>query len=233
MKKAKNIWTQRSIELADQSDSLDQLFKIDPISQNAKRPISKKEEEEIDEAFHAKEEAGIKVIKALLKLKRFPLKDSYAAYLRKDPSSLKRNPQTVERIFGALNELGLKAVLANCEAPIEANRQNGPLFKNWIEKKSLGCEVCQTAKEFLEYPGNCVLSASDKEMGNFARECLGYQRKKGLDFCAKFNGVDRSQAAVAICRKRLDEAGAEYRLVDLSGGQPEKTSQRKGAIRLR
>lgn len=49
----------------------------------------------------------------------------------------------------------------------------------------------------------------------------------------KFIGVDRSQAAVAICRKRLDEAGAEYQLVDLSGGHPGKTSQRKGAIRLR
>ena len=34
---------------------------------------------------------------------------------------------------------------------------------------------------------NAVLDASDKEMMNFAKKHLGYNRNKGLDFVGKFN----------------------------------------------
>ena len=35
-----NIWTQRSIELANQHDYLDQLFKVYPLSANEKKELS-------------------------------------------------------------------------------------------------------------------------------------------------------------------------------------------------
>ena len=37
-----NIWTQRSIELANQHEYLDQLFKVYPLSANEKRELDKK-----------------------------------------------------------------------------------------------------------------------------------------------------------------------------------------------
>ena len=39
------------------------------------------------------------------------------------------------------------------------------------------------------FEGNAVLNASDTEMKRFAKEYLGYNHDKGLDFVARFNGT--------------------------------------------
>lgn len=43
------------------------------------------------------------------------------------------------------------------------------------------------SKDFLAHNGNAVLNASDAEMERFARDYLGYNHNKGLDFVARFN----------------------------------------------
>ena len=42
--------------------------------------------------------------------------------------------------------------------------------------------------EFMNTTENAILNASDAEMQLWAKKYLGYERNKGLDFVARFNG---------------------------------------------
>jgi len=180
-----NIWTKRSVELANQRNYLDLLFKVYPMSVNERRELTDTAEHEINKFFN--EQNSEELINVLLKQDLFPIKDSYVAYLRRDPSALERNPQTVNRIAGILYEMGLESIIHNATKPKETNRQIGPLFKNWIDKGSLGCKVTDDDLTFLNSSDNIVFNSSDKKMEEFATNYLGYQHAKGLDFIGKFN----------------------------------------------
>ena len=84
--------------------------------------------------------------------------------------------------------MGLDDILYEITQPKETNRQIGPLFKSWIDGRALGCKITTSHEEILNSNDNIVLNTSDKNMKDFARKYLGYQRDKGLDFIAKFNG---------------------------------------------
>ena len=180
-----NYWTKLSVEFANQKNYLDELFKVYPISPNIRRSISQELWTKIETAFNNRENQTL--IKTLLKLDLFPIKDSYVAYLKRDPSSIERNPNTVDRIAGNIYSMGLDDVYDKCTEPKETNRQMGPMFKNWIDKKCLGVQVFKNINDFLKFDGNCVLNVSDAEMEKFAKDYLGYTRNKGLDFVGKFN----------------------------------------------
>lgn len=181
-----NMWTQMSIDFANQKNYLDELYKVYPISPNLRRELSPHIQNNIETAFINKD--NVALIKNLLQLELFPIKDSYVAYLRKDPSSISRNPQTINRIAGTIYGMGLDAVIDKCTEPKETNRQIGPMFKYWLNKNALGVPVYKNVKDFLNNPDeNAVLNVSDAEMANFAVKYLGYKREKGLDFLARFN----------------------------------------------
>lgn len=180
-----NKWTKISAELAQQKNYLDELYKVYPITQNPKRELSKENEKDIREAFDNKDDE--KLIVSLLKLKLFPIKDSFVAYLKKDKEAISRNPQTVNRIAEILYQMGIDEIIQKCTAPKETNRQIGPMFKKWIDKGTLGAPVIKNSEEFLNYDGNCIFNSSDIEMEKFAAKYLGFTREKGIDFIAKFN----------------------------------------------
>jgi len=121
-----------------------------------------------------------------LKLDLFPIKDSYIAYLKRDKTSIDRNPRTVNRICGRLYELGLDKLYERCSEPKETNRQIGPMFRNWLRNKSLGITPVEL-KEFLANKNDAVLDGSDRSMMEFSRAELGYNHDKGLDFVGRFN----------------------------------------------
>lgn len=183
-----NIWTEKSIELANQRDYLDQLFRVYPIASNLNRKLNPEVEKSI-ELFLANDKRK-ELLSLLLKQTKFPLKDSYVPYLRRDPSALKRNPKTVDRLFGELSEMGLDKIIKNITLPKEANRQMGPLFNNWLLSGALGAEVTNNEMEFLHSDKNMIFGGKDESMKKLAMEHLGYTReKKGLDLVAKFNGT--------------------------------------------
>lgn len=182
-----NYWTELSIKFANQRNYLDCLFKVYPISPNIRREIDTKQWNKIETAFNTKNNEEL--VRALLKLDLFPIKDSYVAYLRRDPSSIERNPNTISRLAGNLYELGLDEVYEKCTEPKETNRQMGPLFKEWIAKGTLGAPVFNDVPSFLKSTGNAILNSSDSEMEKFAKDYLGYNHEKGLDFLARFNGI--------------------------------------------
>ena len=141
-----NIWTNKSIELANQRDYLDQLFKVYPMANNLKRELSDETVDELNKIFEEKN--NVKLITLLLEQELFPVKDSYVAYLRRDKSAIKRNPRTIDRLAGMVYEMGMEETVFNMTLPKETNRQIGPLFSNWLRKGSLGVKTTQDPEEF-------------------------------------------------------------------------------------
>ena len=182
-----NFWTQRSVNLANQKNYLDLLFKVYPLSVNERRELRDDQWNRVKYAFEHKNKNDL--INYLCDLEIFPIKDSYVAYLKRDRTAIARNPNTVDRLSGILYEMGLDDIFENCTEPKETNRQIGPLFKNWIDNGSLGAKVCKSIGEFIVSKGNAILNVSDAEMMNFAKEQFGYNRNKGLDFIARFNNT--------------------------------------------
>jgi len=179
-----NNWTSLSVQYANQRNYLDELFKVYPCIPEGIRDINRDNWERVEAAFEEKNNPAL--LKALLLLDLFPIKDSYVAYLKRDPSAIDRNPQTVNRLCGRLYDMGLNEIYSQCSSPKETNRQIGPLFRRWLDKRPLGVPLLMT-KEFLKTKDNAVLKGTDRELVKFSQEHLGYEGSKGLDFIAKFN----------------------------------------------
>lgn len=180
-----NHWTKLSIEYANQRSYLDDLFQVYPTIPEGIRDIDGELWKNVEKAFRKKDNTTL--LENLLKMDLFPIKDSYVAYLKRDKASLKRNPATVDRLCGRLYEMGLDSIYSRSCEPKETNRQIGPLFKRWVNKKSLGIMPVKL-EEFLKTKGNAILDASDAEMMTFAKKHLNYKHNKGLDFIGRFNG---------------------------------------------
>lgn len=181
-----NIWTQYSIELANQKNYLDLLYKIYPMPLNLRREISDIVKTQISHSFQQRNNKEL--LEILLDQDIFPIKDSYVAYLKKDRNSIDRNPETIQRLAGMLYDMGLSEIFEKTTAPKETNRQIGPLFRNWLQKRTLA-PVIKDYDSFLKCNYNAILDGSDGFLANFANSYLGYTRiNKGLDLIAKFNG---------------------------------------------
>lgn len=184
-----NYWTKLSIEYANQRSYLDDLFRVYPTIPNGIRDIDANIWNNVKNSFNNKD--NVSLIRNLLKLDLFPIKDSYVAYLRKDNTAIERNPETINRLAGRIYDMGIERLYESCSKPKETNRQIGPMFKMWIDKGTLGVPIL-SIDDFINSNSNCILSGSDKEMGDYAKDYCGYEyagtTEKGLDFIAKFNG---------------------------------------------
>ncbi len=179
-----NTWTKMSIEYANQRSYLDDLFQVYPTIPEGIRVINEDAWNNVEIAF--KNQNNKLLLQELLKLDLFPIKDSYIAYLKRDKSSIDRNPKTLNRICGRIYELGLDKLYERCSEPKETNRQIGPMFRDWLRKKSLGI-LPVNLEEFLSNNDDAILDASDKGLMDFAKQELGYNHNKGLDFVGRFN----------------------------------------------
>ncbi|MDR0913047.1 MAG: restriction endonuclease [Methanobrevibacter sp.] len=179
-----NYWTKLSVEYASQKSYLDDLFRVYPTIPEGIREINEDVWKNIKIAFKFRDNE--KLIRELLKLDLFPIKDSYIAFLRRFPEAISLNPKTINRIAGRLYEMGLDDIYNKSTTPKETNRQMGPKFREWIDKKFLGVELLET-DEFLNTKDNAILKGSDSKLTSFANEHLNYSADKGLDFIGKFN----------------------------------------------
>ena len=179
-----NRWTKLSIDYANQRSYLDDLFLVYPTIPEGIREIDEESWSKIERAFY--DEDNYTLVCELLELDLFPIKDSYIAYLRRDRSALDRNPRTINRICGRLYEMGIDKIFERCTEPKETNRQIGPMFREWLRKKSLGVSPVGLAT-FVSNNRDAVLDGNDEENMNFARKYLGYKHNKGLDLVARFN----------------------------------------------
>lgn len=180
-----NYWTQLSVDFASQRNYLDELFRVYPTIPEGIRDIDLQLWSKVENAFQKNN--NLDLLQTLLKFDLFPIKDSYVAYLKRDATSIARNPETVNRLCGRLYGMGLSKIQEKCTEPKETNRQIGPLFKNWLNSGALGIQPV-SMHQFLSSNNNAILNATDAEMMSFANANLGYNRDKGLDFVARFNG---------------------------------------------
>jgi hypothetical protein len=179
-----NKWTKLSIEYANQRSYLDDLFQVYPTIPEGIREINEDVWAEVEKSFKKKDNDLL--IRQMLKFDLFPIKDSYIAYLKRDGSAIDRNPRTINRICGRLYEMGLDEIFERCSEPKETNRQIGPMFRDWLKRKSLGVEPV-SLDQFLSNDKDAILDVGDNLMMNFAKEHLGYEHNKGLDFVGRFN----------------------------------------------
>lgn len=173
-----NIFTKYSIELANQKDYLDKLFSVYPLSPNSICEINKDIWHDIEEYY--KSYNNVELFKSLLKLKLFPIKDSYVSFFNHAKSAVERNPLTVNRICGRIRELGLDKLYERCTQPKEANRQIGPLFTNWLNSGILGCLPIEEYA-FLKAKYFAILKGTGQSLKEFAHKYLNYNRDKGLE----------------------------------------------------
>lgn len=177
-----NHWTKLSIEFANQRNYLDELYRVYPLAPDSIRMIDETKWKEVERAFGGKDDVAL--LRSLLKLKLFPIKDSYVAYLRKDKGAILRNPKTVKRLCSRLREMGLDKMWEKCSEPKETNRQISPLFADWLKKGGLGFPLCDRVK-FERSPDDAILMESDAILKDFAKKRLGYQRDKRPDLIAR------------------------------------------------
>lgn len=176
-----NEWIRRSIELANSYGYLDALSEVYPVTREVKRAIPNGTKQKIQIAYNAKD--GLTLLKLLLKLDKFPIKDPYVAYLKKKKGIfLQLNPHTVNRIANTLFSMTFDEIVEGCEEPKEFNRQIGILFRNWLPK--LGYSLLPEA-EFKMHKGIAFLKGSNGERMRYANRILGCNLDKGPDLLAK------------------------------------------------
>ena len=164
-----NNWIKLSIDYANQRSYLDDLFHVYPTIPEGIRDINEEIWADVEKAFNRKDNDVL--LRKLLTFDLFPIKDSYIAYLRRDKSAIARNPKTINRICGRLYEIGLEKIFKNCSEPKETNRQIGPMFREWLRKKSLGIMPVDL-DQFTANEEDAVLDASDMAMMDFAKNEL-------------------------------------------------------------
>jgi hypothetical protein len=180
-----NYWTALSIAYANQRSYLDDLFTVYPTIPEGIRDINQNQWKKIEIAFANQD--NFELVSTLLKLKKFPIKNSYVSFLRKDAASLLRNPQTVNRLAGSMYEMGLGRLYEKCTEPKETNTQMRPMFTRWLNSKALGL-IPVNLDTFLSNNDNAILGGDDAILLNYANKYFGYSKEKGLDFIGRFNG---------------------------------------------
>lgn len=144
------------------------------------RALSKKAREEIRSLLERRKDAAL--VRYLLTLKRFPLKDSYVSFLRSYEPAIVNNPQTVSRLCNNLYKMGFNKVVAAITAPPEANQRRGPQFRNWLKNNF---KFAPIDKFKAVSTGVLFLDASEKETLDFANKYLNIGINKRPDFLAK------------------------------------------------
>lgn len=175
-----NEWIQKSIKIANSPGYLDKLQEVYPVTIESERPLPKDIKTQLKEAFEQKD--NLRLIRTLLTLDKFPIKDPYVAFLRKDDKFLDYNPQTIKRIAERILKNGFDTMIKGIEEPKEFNRQIGTLFRKYLQK--IGYAALASA-EFEAYHGIALLKGSEKELGDYANEKLGCRLKKEPDLLAK------------------------------------------------
>jgi hypothetical protein len=178
-------WTAQSIELATSRDYLDQLFRVYPVSQELVRELNAGIWQNIESAFAKRDNTLL--MRSLLQLERFPVKESYVSFLREYGKAVELNPNTVNRIIGSIYDMGLDELKENCLQPKESNTRIGPMFSKWLYSGILGCDTTEDPAEFVASNTNILLKGTDKILEEFAKKHLGYSGRKGVDLVAKFN----------------------------------------------
>lgn len=186
-----NLWTMKTLKLAEEGDYLDKLLEIYPAGLPPERPLPEVIRKEIKELYEAGRYEDL-VIRLLDLRHPFPVEHPYAALLRhldrsQRMSVIKRNPQIIKVLANILASLGLNNIIRGVERPKDINRALGAAFRNWVGNKftrtpfrivdeSYQLLRCSRDKEI------CIFIGSDIEIGSFVRERLRLEEPRARFF---------------------------------------------------
>lgn len=174
-----NRWAKKTLSLVLKQNYLDRLQVIYP-HEDAGRDVDDKIIIAIRKAFKSKDNNAL--LNKLLDLEKFPYKDSYVGFLRKDRKAIRRNPTTVTRICNKLYEMGIEGVIAGATSPKEANTRRGNQFLDWTKKSFRWLNI----KEFQSsIAGVYMLDATELEARDFCNKVMGVGISKRPDMVAK------------------------------------------------
>lgn len=174
-----NEWATRTLKLVENEDYLDRLQSIYP-HEDVERDVEDNVLDSIRSAFE--ERHNTPLLNTLLDLEKFPYKDSYVGFLRRDRGAIERNPQTVARICNRLYDMGIDGVIMGATAAKEANTRRGNQFANWTRSKF------KFVSEFeFKKSGNGIvmLDASEATARDFCNKEMGVGIAKRPDMVAK------------------------------------------------
>lgn len=174
-----NNWGRRTLDLVTNQNYLDELQRVYP-HEDAERDVSEETIAEIRRLFSARDNAGL--LNALLDLEKFPYKDSYVGFLRRDRAAITRNPETVRRISDRLYSMGIEGVINGATAPKEANQRRGNQFGDWMRAtfESVGTDEFRRSTTGIK-----ILNATELEARNFCNTVMGIGISKRPDIVAK------------------------------------------------
>ena len=111
-----NKWVQKSIEIANAPGYLDRLSEVYRVMLEAERTLPPGVKFQLKGMYDDRD--GVGLIKASLKLDKFPVNDPYVAFLRKRKGIfLDYNPETVNRIANRMFSLDFDELVEGCEEP--------------------------------------------------------------------------------------------------------------------
>lgn len=178
-------YTIKSFHLSNNCDYFDQLQYVYHEKDETERELDDKLWENV--VFYYNTQNCKELIKALLKLPKYPFRDSYVSCFRKKPKLIDRNPKQVKRMYDKVMSVDIDELKKLCSQPKSSNKQQGPSFKNWVKTSDLGFPILKY-NDFLSSNDDAILDGSDDTLKKFAREYLGYKKDKGLDFIARIKG---------------------------------------------
>jgi hypothetical protein len=182
-----NPYIEKSIKLA-KADYLDKLNAIYPVTiENRPRTINERLWNDILEALKGSDDA--KLIRAMIRLEKFPIKNGYASFFRMNPDMIDRNPNMVKKLADKIRSMGIDEIRRKVTEPAETNRQMGQMFRQWVESGALGLKPCDR-NTFEATRDDAILKGSDKVLAQFAKDRLNFEReRKGLDFVARIRNI--------------------------------------------
>lgn len=174
-----NKWSQQTLTLVSTQNYLDRLQEIYPHEEGI-RAVDETTLQTIRDAYEAKND--IQLLNHTLDLQKFPYKDSYVGFLRKDRSAVGRNPLTVRRICARLYEQGIEEIIDGAKESMEANRRRGNKFAEWSKKRfrPVAVDEFKASKQ-----GVVILDASELEAKDFCNREMGVGISKRPDLVAK------------------------------------------------
>jgi len=174
-----NEWSNKTLELVTKKNYLDQLQAI-YAHEEGERDVSDEVLNSIRKAYKGRDEESL--LSQLLGLEKFPYKDSYVGFLRKDRAAIKRNPEAVKRICDRLYAMGIESVISGVTQSKEANTRRGPQFSNWIKKNFKVVDLDAFKKSTS---GIVILGSGELEARDFCNKTLGIGISKRPDIVAK------------------------------------------------
>jgi hypothetical protein len=174
-----NPWSSRTLNLVTSEAYLDKLQEIYPHEEGG-REVDGEILNSIKRLFKRKD--NVALLNKLLDLEKFPYKDSYVGFLRKDRTAISRNPKTVKRICDRLYGMGIDSIIDGVIQPKEANARRGNQFSDWARKKFKFVSI----KQFqASTQGIVMLDATELEARNFCNTKMGIGISKRPDMVAK------------------------------------------------